>query len=142
MRLINLTYNDPKRWEEVRRIAGADIPFFKSIRMGGSGSPQAILVAAPREASELMRETIERKTCNIEIRKNGFIIRFRSRLETMAMVCSMQEVEAILPSESSEKDGLDMAFHLKSGEQVMLHSNSFHASGWKQFLKKHFGQLM
>lgn len=138
MKLLNLTYNDPKRWEEVKRIAGADVPFFKSIRMGGTGSPKAELVKAPKEVEEVMSETSERNTCNVEMRSSGFVIRFRSRLETMALVCGMQEVKEVSYALLGDSDLLDIRFELTSGDHIVLRSNGFNAGGWDRFLKRYF----
>ena len=76
------------------------------------------------------------------MRSRGFILRFRSRLETMAVVCAMREVAEVGLTLHSENDALDIRIVLHGGEVLILRSNGFNALGWDRFLKKHFSQLL
>lgn len=141
LKLLNLTYNDPERWQEVRRIAGDDIGFFKSIRLGGTGSPKAMLLEAPPEATSFMQETVDRNHCNIEMRTQGLVLRFRCRQEVYGLVMSRGELLQI-----EAKPGAGEALHItiehKSGGRCVLESTGFNAAAWRTYLRKHLGNVL
>ncbi len=54
--------------------------------MGGIGSPKLHITAASVDIYNLLVLDNTLKTCNVEIRPNGIIVRFRSRLETFGLI--------------------------------------------------------
>ena len=54
--------------------------------MGGIGSPKLSITAASTEIRNLLILDNNLNTCNIELRPKGIILRFRSLLETYALV--------------------------------------------------------
>ena len=54
--------------------------------MGGNGSPQLKITQSSSEIFSLLALDHNRNTCNIELRPQGIIIRFRSLLETYGLV--------------------------------------------------------
>lgn len=141
MKFLNLSYNDPERWREVQQIAGDAFPFFKSMRMGGTGSPKAILTEAPEETLPWMTATVDRVQCNIEMRSQGFILRFRCRQEVMAWVISKGNVERVETHFELGK-GQHVSIHTRDRHCLKLESNLQNAVGWKSFLRRHFSTVL
>ena len=56
------------------------------IRLKGIGSGKLIIIDASEEIIELLKLDNNINYCNIELRTNGIIIRFRSLLETYGLV--------------------------------------------------------
>lgn len=54
--------------------------------MGGIGSPKLSIAGASLEINNLLLLDNNANSCNIEIRPRGIILRFRSLLETFALV--------------------------------------------------------
>lgn len=141
LKLLNLTYNDPERWQEVRRIAGDDIGFFKSICLGGTGSPKAMLLEAPPEATAFMQETVDRNHCNIEMRTQGLVLRFRCRQEVYGLVMSREELLQIETSFGAG-EALYITIEHKSGCRCVLESTGFNIAAWRTYLRKHLGNVL
>lgn len=142
MKLLNLTYNDPERWQEVRRIAGDDIPFLRSLRLGGSGSPKAILTKAPGESADHLRETVDRNQCNIEVRTKGVVIRYRIRQEVWGIVIDQASISAVTVHGPGTDGQLVIRFECRDTEALELNATTFNAVAWKSFLRKHFSLQM
>lgn len=95
MKIYNLSYNDPERFEEVYRITGKPYGFFKSIAMGGTGSPPLTLKNAPAEVMAIANQTRDKVYCNIEICPKGIIFRFRSRLENYGIPIPYSDIKKV-----------------------------------------------
>lgn len=103
MKIYNLSYNDPERFEEVYRIIGKPYGFFKSIALGGTGSPPLTLKSAPAEVMAIANQTRDKVYCNIEMCPKGIIFRFRSRLENYGIPFLYSDIEKIeLPGFSNK----------------------------------------
>jgi len=61
-------------------------PLKKRWKMGGIGSPKLFITACSVEIRNLLILDNNLNTCNIEMRPKGIIVRFRSLLETYALV--------------------------------------------------------
>lgn len=84
--LVNVSYRDKNLSLEIDKLVGKSIGFRKRIKMGGVGSPQLFVESASSEIAELFNLNNNRPYFNIELREKGVIIRFRSLLETFALV--------------------------------------------------------
>ncbi|MAJ37765.1 MAG: hypothetical protein CMC19_07570 [Flavobacteriaceae bacterium] len=84
--LVNTSYNDKKINQEIDTLVGAPFGFFERIKMGGVGSPQMRIRTASKEILSLLNKNTNRDIANIELRPNGIIVRFHSRLENYALV--------------------------------------------------------
>ncbi len=60
------------------------------LKRGGIGSPKLWIHSASQEIFDLLRLDSNNNTCNIELRPHGMILRFRSLLETYALVLPFQ----------------------------------------------------
>ncbi len=84
--LKNVSYNDSKVEEQISNQVGKPFTLLKRIELGGIGSPKLEIVACSKEINNLLLLDHNTNICNIELRPKGIIVRFRSLLETYALV--------------------------------------------------------
>ncbi|WP_224483744.1 hypothetical protein [Robertkochia aurantiaca] len=84
--LLNISYNDRKVHEKVLNEVGSPLRLVERFKLGGSGSPKLFITKASLQIYNLLILDNNINTCNIEIRSEGIIIRFRSLLETYALI--------------------------------------------------------
>ena len=82
----NLSYNSKKNNILLLELVGRPFSFIERLKLGGIGSNKLVIADASKEIVELLRLDNNVNYCNIEIRKNGLIIRFRSLLETYGFI--------------------------------------------------------
>ena len=82
----NLSYNSKKIKILLLELVGRPFSFIDRLKLGGIGSNKLVISDASKEIVELLRLDNNVNYCNIEIRKNGLIIRFRSLLETYGLI--------------------------------------------------------
>lgn len=82
----NLSYNSKKINTVLLELVGRPFSFIERLKLGGIGSNKFVIADASKEIVELLRLDNNVNYCNIEIRKNGLIIRFRSLLETYGFI--------------------------------------------------------
>ncbi len=82
----NLSYNSKKINLVLLELVGRPFSFIERLKLGGIGSNKLVIADASKEIVELLRLDNNVNYCNIEIRKNGLIIRFRSLLETYGLI--------------------------------------------------------
>ena len=82
----NLSYNSKKNKILLLELVGRPFSFIDRLKLGGIGSNKLVIADASKEIVELLRLDNNVNYCNIEIRKNGLIIRFRSLLETYGLI--------------------------------------------------------
>lgn len=84
--LKNISYNDPKIEREICQEVGKPFAIFERVKRGGIGSPKLEITSCSKEINNLLILDHNTNTCNIELRPKGIIVRFRSLLETYALV--------------------------------------------------------
>ena len=84
--LLNVSYNDKKIIQKIDGAVGKPYPLKDRFAMGGIGSPKLHVTEASVDIYNLFVLDNNTNTCNIEMRPNGIIVRFRSRLETYGLV--------------------------------------------------------
>jgi hypothetical protein len=84
--LINDSYNHKEVNRQIIEAVGAPYSIWTRIKMNGIGSPRTIIEASSPEIQRLMELDNNANWCFIELRPKGIIIRFRSLLETYALV--------------------------------------------------------
>ena len=84
--LLNVSYNDPKQEQTITDLVGKPFSLQERIKFSGVGSPKLQIVSSSPKIANLLLLDSNLDLCNIEIRPKGIIVRFRSLLETYAMV--------------------------------------------------------
>lgn len=84
--LLNVSYNNKDITRKVDAEVGKPFTLKERWAMNGIGSPKLIIKSTSIEIHNLLILDNNRNTCNIEMRPKGIIVRFRSLLETFALV--------------------------------------------------------
>ncbi len=84
--LQNVSYNDKKQQDEIDDLLGKPFTLLERLKLGGVGSPKLYVTASSKEIDSLFLLDNNDNTCNIELRPKGVILRFRSLLETYALI--------------------------------------------------------
>lgn len=84
--LVNVSYNNKEITRKVDDQVGKPFTLKERWAMKGIGSPKLIIKETSVEIRNLLILDNNRDTCNVEIRPKGIIVRFRSLLETFALV--------------------------------------------------------
>ncbi|MCK0160595.1 hypothetical protein [Allomuricauda sp. F6463D] len=84
--LLNVSYNDKKITKKIDEAVGKPMSIKERFAIGGIGSPKLHITEASLDIYNLLVLDNSTNTCNVEIRPNGVIVRFRSRLETFGLI--------------------------------------------------------
>ena len=84
--LVNVSYNNKKVTRKVDEVVGKPFTLKKRWAMNGIGSPKLFITQTSVEIQNLLILDNTTNSCNIEMRPHGIIVRFRSLLETFALV--------------------------------------------------------
>lgn len=84
--LLNVSYNDREIDARIEAEVGKPFPLRERLSLRGIGSPRLPITSAGIEIHNLLILDNNLNTCNIEMRPGGIIVRFRSLLETFALV--------------------------------------------------------
>ncbi|HDZ13694.1 hypothetical protein LCGC14_0703270 [marine sediment metagenome] len=84
--LVNVSYNNKEITRKVDAEVGKPFTLKERWNMGGIGSPRLFITETSIEIRNLLILDNNRDQCNVELRPKGIIVRFRSLLETFALV--------------------------------------------------------
>lgn len=84
--LVNVSYKNKEQEELVDNTLGKGYNIVSRIRSGAFGSPKLFITGCSSEIHELLMVDFRTKTANIEIRPNGIIVGFQSRLDAYGLV--------------------------------------------------------
>jgi len=84
--LVNVSYNNKELTRKIDEEVGKPFPLKNRWAMGGIGSPKLFITESSIEIRNLLLLDNNLDSCNIELRPKGIIVRFRSLLETYALV--------------------------------------------------------
>jgi len=84
--LLNVSYNEPEVKEKIETTVGKAFSLRERWAKGGIGSSKLVITQTSIDIHNLLVLDNNRNTCNIELRPKGIILRFRSLLETYALV--------------------------------------------------------
>lgn len=84
--LVNVSYNNPEIIRKVDEKVGKPFSLKQRWALNGIGSPKLFITEASLEIRNLLLLDNNLDSCNIELRPGGIILRFRSLLETFALV--------------------------------------------------------
>ena len=94
------TYSIKEVRQEITAAVGKPISFLKRLKMGGNGSQRYVIIEAFKQLEALIDVDNKSRFCNIELRENGIILHFRSRLETFAWIIPFHTL-SLFKSENS-----------------------------------------
>jgi hypothetical protein len=84
--LLNVSYNNKEITRKIDKEVGKPFTLKERWAMKGIGSPKLFITEANVEIRNLLILDNNLDSCNVEIRPKGIIVRFRSLLETFALV--------------------------------------------------------
>ncbi len=84
--LVNVSYNNKEITRKVDEAVGKPFTLKERWVMKGIGSPKLFITETSVEINNLLLLDNNTSSCNIEMRPKGIIVRFRSLLETFALV--------------------------------------------------------
>ncbi|SNZ01623.1 hypothetical protein [Flagellimonas pacifica] len=84
--LLNVSYNDKTITKKIDAAVGKPFTLKERFALGGIGSPKLFITETSIEIQNLLILDNNLNTCNIEMRPQGVIVRFRSLLETYGLV--------------------------------------------------------
>lgn len=96
--LLNDSYNHKEVNRHIIEAVGAPYSIWTRIKMNGIGSPRTVIEAASPEIQRLLDLDNNASWCFIELRPKGIIIRFRSLLETFALVIPWWKLVVFKPN--------------------------------------------
>ena len=114
--LLNVSYNDPKQEQIITDLVGKPFSLRDRIKFSGVGSPKLQIVSSSPKIANLLLLDNNLDVCNIEIRPKGIIVRFRSLLETYAMVIPFYKLSVFKGKSASYSIHAD-------GQKIEVHSD-------------------
>jgi len=84
--LVNVSYNNRDLTSKIDNEVGKPFKLKERWAMNGIGSPKLFITETSIEIGNLLLLDNNLNSCNVEMRPKGIIVRFRSLLETYALV--------------------------------------------------------
>ncbi|MEB8329958.1 hypothetical protein OO009_11380 [Flavobacteriaceae bacterium KMM 6897] len=84
--LVNVSYNNKETTRKVDAEVGKPFTLKERFALNGIGSPKLFITQSSMGIRDLLILDNNLDSCNIEMRPKGIIVRFRSILETFALV--------------------------------------------------------
>lgn len=84
--LVNVSYSNKEHTRKIDTEVGKPFTLKERWALGGIGSPRLFITEASLGIRNLLILDNNRDQCNVEMRPKGIIVRFRSLLETYALV--------------------------------------------------------
>lgn len=118
--LLNTTHNDKKIITQINDLVGKPYGLLDNFKLKGIGSPRLDIVKASNEIEKLLNRDNHRNYGNIELRPNGILFRFHTRLETYALVIPYYKLVIFKPGNSYT---LHIDQHFVSFEALPTHKS-------------------
>lgn len=90
--LRNISYNNKDIIKEINEHVGRPYGLMQRVRMKGVGSRRMMITDASEDIMELLALDNNMNFCNMELRPDGIILRFRSLLETYGLVINFHQL--------------------------------------------------
>ena len=125
--LFNISYKDLKVERKINELVGKPYSLLERITKKGIGSPKLFITRCSKEIYDLLHVNESVKFCNIEMRPNGIIIGFQSRLEVYALVIPYYKLVLFKP-------GNTITFHVDA-HYISVDCSKYNANS-KKFIAK------
>ena len=125
--LFNISYKDLKIERQINELVGKPYSLLERITKKGIGSPKLFITRCSKEIYDLLHVNESVKFCNIEMRPNGIIIGFQSRLEVYALVIPYYKLVLFKP-------GNTITFHVDA-HYISVDCSKYNANS-KKFIAK------
>ena len=83
--VLNTSHSDRKVDRQISTLVGEAFSILKRFEMRGIGSPKLEILQTSTDLHTLLAVNQDRLRCSIELRPNGILIHFKSRLDTYAL---------------------------------------------------------
>lgn len=100
--LANISYTDPALTAQINRLVGKPFSIWECFRQKGIGSQRLKIETASAQIQEKLRPN-QINYCNIELRPDGIIVRFRYLLETYGFIIPYTELTILKHSDTDYK---------------------------------------
>jgi hypothetical protein len=84
--LVNTSYHNPEIEKKIDQEVGKPFSLKDRVLLGGIGSPPLEITSASSSIYNLLSLNNDRNRCNLELRPNGVLLRFRARLDSYTLV--------------------------------------------------------
>ena len=84
--LVNTSYHNPEIEKKIDQEVGKPFSLKDRGLLGGIGSPPLEITSASSSIYNLLSLNNDRNRCNLELRPNGVLLRFRARLDSYTLV--------------------------------------------------------
>jgi hypothetical protein len=84
--LLNISYNNSEVKRRIEKAVGKPFSLQKRWKLGGIGSPKLLVNSCSIDIHNLLILDQNINHCNVELRPQGIIVRFRSLLETYGLI--------------------------------------------------------
>lgn len=126
--LLNVSYNDPKQEQTITDLVGKPFSLRDRIKFSGVGSPKLQIVSSSPKIANLLLLDNNLDVCNIEIRPKGILVRFRSLLETYAMVIPFYKLSVFKGKSTSYSIHAD-------GQKFEIHSDKYTSNFFSKIMR-------
>ena len=90
--IYNLSLLNKKQEAEIKEIVGEPFSLFEKLSFGGTGSQAFLISEASEPIAGLLNKNEDLKTANIELRRSGIILGFRSRQDPYSWVIPFRKL--------------------------------------------------
>lgn len=97
-------------------LVGQPFGLRERFRLGGIGSPKLWIIESSSEIRGLLELDINADTCNVELRPSGIVLRFRSLLETFALVIPFRQLSLFLSRNAYTVHGAAHFIRVRAGD--------------------------
>jgi len=84
--LVNTSYHNPEIEKKIDKEVGKPFSLKDRVLLSGIGSPPLEITSASSSIYNLLSLNNDRNRCNLELRPNGVLLRFRARLDSYTLV--------------------------------------------------------
>ena len=138
--IVNISYKDKDVIEKINKSVGKPFSFWQTFKMRGIGSERLLVAEGSVNLYKYFGNNTSSNFCNIELRPEGIVLRFRYIMDVMAWVIPYRTLaifkssntytlhsqgEFLIVKPGFKGAGIDLFMNrvLKSKNEVLLSSN-------------------